>query len=108
MQTRWEYLTPPEFKKLAREEQVCLVPLGSLERHGDHLPYGTDTLISHHLAIKVSEAEPCVVFPPYMFSQLHESAAFAGAIALSPRLTLKVFEVLLDQIAHNGFKNSGA
>ena len=42
MQVRWEYLTPPEFKKLVKEEQICILPLGILERHGEHLPYGTD------------------------------------------------------------------
>ena len=38
MQVRWEYLTPPEFKKLVKEEQICILPLGILERHGEHLP----------------------------------------------------------------------
>ena len=27
MQVRWEYLTPPEFKKLVKEEQICILPL---------------------------------------------------------------------------------
>mgnify|MGYP002603813090 CR=1 FL=1 len=31
MQVRWEYLTPPEFKKLVKEEQICILPLGILE-----------------------------------------------------------------------------
>jgi len=104
MQTRWEYLTPPEFKKLAREEQVCVVPLCSLERHGEHLPYGTDAFIGHQLAIMASQIEPCVVFPPYWFGQIHEASAYAGAINFPTRLTLEIFETLLDQIAHNGFK----
>jgi len=104
MQTRWEYLTPPEFKKLAREEQVCVVPLCSLERHGEHLPYGTDAFIGHQLAIMASQIEPCVVFPPFWLGQVHEAAAYAGAVNLPTRLLIEVLETLLDQIAHNGFK----
>jgi len=104
MQTRWEYLTPPEFKKLAREEQICILPMGSLERHGEHVPYGIDTVVAHTVACKAAEIEPCVVFPPYWFGQVHEAAAFAGAINFPTRLLLEILETLLDQIAHNGFK----
>ena len=52
MQVRWEYLTPPEFKKLVKEEQICILPLGILERHGEHLPYGTDGLSVHAIACR--------------------------------------------------------
>ena len=69
MQVRWEYLTPPEFKKLVKEEQICILPLGILERHGEHLPYGTDGLSVHAIACRAAELEPCVVFPTYWFGQ---------------------------------------
>ncbi len=101
---QWELLTPAEFKKLAREEQICILPIGSLERHGEHLPFGTDALTSHHLACKAAEMEPCVVFPPYWFGQVHEASCFAGAINFPSRLCLEMLETLCDQIAHNGFK----
>ncbi len=104
MQVRWEYLTPPEFKKLAKEEQICILPIGSLERHGEHMPYGTDALVAHEIALRAAQIEPCVVFPHYWFGQVHEAAAFAGAINFPTRLLLEMLEVLLDQIAHNGFK----
>lgn len=104
MQVRWELLTPPDFKRLAREEQVCIVPIGSLERHGDHMPFGTDAIIAHTVACRAAEMEPCVVFPPYWFGQVHEASCFAGAINFPAAQLLQMLETLLDQIAHNGFK----
>lgn len=104
MQVRWEYLTPPEFKKLAKEEQVCILPIGSLERHGEHMPYGTDAINAHNIACRAAEMEPCVVFPPYWFGQVHEAACFAGTVNFPMDLLLKMLETLLDQIAKNGFK----
>jgi len=104
MQTRWEYLTPPEFKKLAREEQICILPMGSLERHGEHVPYGIDTVVAHTVACKAAEIEPCVVFPPYWFGQVHEAACFSGTINFPAPLLLQLLETLLDQIAQNGFR----
>ena len=104
MQTQWEYLTPPEFKKLAKEEQICILPIGSLERHGDHMPYGTDGLIAHKVACMAAEQEPCVVFPVYWFGQLHEASCFTGTVNFPTEFLVKMLEILLDQIAQNGFK----
>jgi creatinine amidohydrolase len=40
---RWEELTEPEFSKALKTTRgVCLLPIGCMERHGDHLPLGTD------------------------------------------------------------------
>ena len=104
METRWEMLTPPDFKKLAKEHKVCVLPIGSLERHGEHMPFGTDALIAHAIAVGASKKEPCVVFPAYWFGQVHEAACFAGTINFPTRLCLEILETLLDQIAQNGFE----
>ena len=103
METRWEYLTPPEFKKLTSEHKTCILPVGVLERHGDHLPYGTDGLSIYAITLAASRLEPCVVFPIYWFSQVHEAACFTGAINFPMAMCLQMLETLLDQIAHNGF-----
>lgn len=103
MQVQWECLTPPEFKALVREEKLCVLPMGSLERHGEHMPYGTDGMTAHAVAVAAAKDAPCVVFPPYWFGQVHEAACFAGAVNFPQRLLLEMLETLLDQIAHNGF-----
>lgn len=104
MQIRWEHLTPPDFEKLAQEEQLCIVPIGSLERHGEHMPFGTDALVVHNVACRAAQQEPCVVFPPYWFGQVHEASCFTGTINFPTDLLCKMLETLLDQIAQNGFK----
>ena len=104
MQVRWEHLTPPEFKKLAREEQVCILPIGSLERHGDHMPFGTDGIVVHEICVKAAEQAPCVVFPTYWFGQVHEASCFTGTVNFSTDLCCTILQNLLDQIAMNGFK----
>jgi creatinine amidohydrolase len=103
-QVRWEYLTPPEFKKLAKEEKVCILPIGSLERHGEHMPFGTDGLTAHKVSVLAAEKEHCVVFPAYWFGQVHEASCFAGTVNFPTDLLCKMLETLLDQIAHNGFE----
>ena len=104
MQVRWEFLTPVDFKALAAKEKLCILPIGSLERHGEHLPFGTDALTAHTVAVKAAEKEPCVVFPPYWFGQVHEASCYAGTVNFNQKLLLEMLEILLDQIAGNGFE----
>ena len=58
----------------------------------------------HAIACRAAELEPCVVFPTYWFGQGHEASCFAGSVNFPPRLLYEMLEVLLDQIARNGFK----
>jgi creatinine amidohydrolase len=102
---RWEELTEPEFSKALKTTRgVCLLPIGCMERHGDHLPLGTDLYIAEAIACRAAQKEPAVVFPPYMFAQINEARCFPGTVALSPALLLELFTAVCDEIARNGFK----
>lgn len=104
METRWEMLTPPDFERLAREEGLCAVPIGSLERHGEHMPFGTDGLVCHEVVYQASQQTPCVVFPTYWFGQVHEASCFTGTVNFPTALLCQMLETLLDEIAANGFR----
>ena len=40
---KWDELSAPEFEKAVIAcKGVCVVPIGVIEKHGDHLPLGTD------------------------------------------------------------------
>ncbi len=43
---RWEELSVPEIEALDRDRTVVILPLGSVEQHGRHMPVGTDTLLA--------------------------------------------------------------
>lgn len=100
---QWELLTPKDFEKLAKEEKVCVLPIGTLERHGEHMPFGTDTLVPHKIAVEASKIEPCVVFPAYYFGSINEATCFSGAVNLSSNLALNLLEEICDEIGRNGF-----
>lgn len=104
-QVRWEHLTPSEFEKLAREERLCVLPIGSLERHGEHMPFGTDAIVAHEVCCRAAQKDACqcVVFPPYWFGQVHEAGCFAGTINFPAPMLTSMLKMLLDEIARNGF-----
>jgi len=62
---RLELLRPDEICDEMRRCPAVYVPLGPLEWHGPHLPYGTDPLIASELALRLAErlgglVHPCV------------------------------------------------
>ena len=83
---------------------VCLVPIGCLEKHAEHLPIGTDVLAAEAIAQGAARLEPAVVFPAQHLAVTNELKSFAGVIATPTHLLIQVWENLLDEIARNGFK----
>ncbi|MEJ8281917.1 creatininase family protein [Pseudonocardia spirodelae] len=66
-----------------RAAAVALLPVGSLEQHGPHLPLTTDTLVACAVADRVAQAHTVRVLPPLTFSCSHEHAAWAGTVSIS-------------------------
>lgn len=100
---QWEYAKPAEFEKMAREEKVCILPMGVLERHGEHLPLGTDALVAHKIAVEAAKKEPCMVFPMFYFGQIHEASFASGAVAFETDYMLGLLRNVCDEIGRNGF-----
>lgn len=49
---------------LASDDATVIIPVGSLEQHGPHLPLGTDTLLSTHVAEGVARIAPSTLVAP--------------------------------------------
>ena len=54
----WEDLTMPGLEALRQQTQTVILPLGSLEEHGPHLPLGTDTFHAMEVARRVAGSAP--------------------------------------------------
>jgi creatinine amidohydrolase len=101
----WTKITSVELKQACIESgSVCLLPFGCLERHSDHLPLGTDSLLACKLACLAAEKETAVVFPPQHYMMVASAAAQPGAIVFDAGLSMTVVETLLAEISRNGFK----
>ena len=101
---QWENLTSTDFARAVQDTGVCILALGVLERHSEHLPLGTDMLNSHAVACLAAQAEPAVVFPQFYFGQIYEARCFPGTLTLRPTLLIELLQGVLAEIARNGFK----
>lgn len=94
----WEELTAQDFQKAAKETQVCVIPMGVVEKHGYHLPLGTDMIIGRTIAGMAAEIEPFVIFPYYFFGQINEARHVPGTIAVSPKMQMELLEEVAEEI----------
>src|SRR5512144_2501871 len=102
---RWEELTAPDFvKAIDRSAATAIVPLGIVEKHGPHLPLGTDLLNARELALRAVKREYSIVFPPYYVGQIFEARHQPGTIAYSERVMWDLLQETVDEIARNGVK----
>lgn len=101
----YEELTAPDFiKAVERAGQTCIIPIGIMEKHGPHLPLGTDLIDVREVARRAAEQEYSIIFPHYYFGQIYEAKHQPGTIAYSPQLVWNILEETCDELARNGIK----
>jgi len=102
---RLEELTAPDFvKAVEKSSKTCIIPIGVFEKHGPHMPLGTDLYMAREYSLRAAEKEYTVVFPWYYFSQINEARHQPGTISYSPELIWKVLQETLDELNRNGFE----
>jgi len=102
---KMEELTSPQFAKAVElSGGVCVIPLGIIEKHGPHLPLGTDLFESREAAAAAAKKEYAIVYPPYFVGQIFEAKHQPGAIAYSNELMWKMLEETCRELSRNGLK----
>ncbi len=105
LSVRWEELSAPDFAKaVERSAATAVVPLGIIEKHGPHLPLGTDLLDARELVLRAVKQEYSIVFPPFYVGQIFEAKHQPGTIAYSQRLMWDLLQETMDEIARNGIR----
>ena len=105
LSVHWEELTAADFRgAIAQSHGTCLLPFGILEKHGPHLPLGTDLLNVRHAALTAAQQDYAVVFPEYYFGQIFEARHEPGTVAYSSHLQLELLQETTDEMARNGCK----
>ena len=103
---RFEELRVPDVEALDRERTVVLLPLGSVEQHGRHMPLGCDTILAHAVALAAAErykGRVAVLPPPwYGFSAHH--MAFAGTVTLRAETLMAIVEDIVASLVAHGFR----
>ena len=97
----WGY--PKEAEQAKKERWPILIPVGTMEYHSDHCPYGCDTLVAMGIAKKVAEKINAVVFPPIWYGVA--SYAVGGPEKNTIQVDCDTFEIYMYSILKSLFKS---
>lgn len=82
-------------------KDTILLPIGSTEQHGHHLPLGTDTLVAARLAAEAGKAAGVLVAPPMWFGWCPHHLAFPGTANMQPdTIVAMVTDFCLSMVRH--------
>src|ERR1700757_1539951 len=105
LSAKWEELTAPDFVQAIHQSQgTCVLPFGIIEKHGPHLPLGTDLLDVRFAVMNAVKQEYAVVFPEYYFGQIFEAKHQPGTVAYSLTTQLTLLQETVSEMARNGCK----
>ena len=98
-------LTWPDVKDFLTEHDVAIVPVGSCEQHGPHLPIDTDAYDAFWLSLKASEKAQCaIVALPLNYGVSLHHMDFPGTVTLSPHTLEQVAYEVVYSLTKHGFK----
>ena len=101
---KWEDLSVIEFQEsIAKTKGVAIIPIGCLEKHGYHMPLGTDMFIAKTIAEKAAEIEPALVVPTAPYGIISEAQHRYGCLSITSKLQYELLEELCDELARNGY-----
>jgi creatinine amidohydrolase len=90
-------------ESIGKSSQTCILPIGILEKHGPHVPIGSDLIQVREWSARATKKEYAVVFPDYFYGQINEARQQYGTFALPERVVWDLLEATCDEIARNGF-----
>ena len=103
---RYEKLTWPEINEAIEMNQVCIVPCGAVEQHGDHLPLDVDLVCPGGIAKGVGEKLPdqVLVLPTLAYGYTGHVMDFPGTINTHYETFIKQVMDVTKSLAYHGFK----
>lgn len=101
-----ENLTWPEVKALKFNDKIVLLPLGSFEQHGPHLPFTTDTDLVTAVARRVEQQRPkkILCLPTLWPGHSTHHLAFPGTLSVSQMPYINTVIELCRSIVNMGAK----
>lgn len=83
---------------------AAVLPVGSFEQHGAHLPLATDTLVAQVIAQAVCDAHGLFLLPPVTISCSHEHAAWPGTVSISSTTLTSIIRDVAASVRRSGIR----
>ena len=99
----FDELSMKEVEKAAKTRKAVIIPVGSVEEHGQHLPLCTDSIQPEHVALEVARRTRCLVAPPLRYGVCISTRNFPGTISIGFESLYRIMRDILEEFIRNGF-----
>lgn len=89
---------------LSQGGKLALLPIGSVEMHGPHMPAGTDALVAKAFAFRLAERANGLVLPEISYTWAGATDGFPGTVSIEPELVQKTVAAVAEKVLKMGFK----
>jgi creatinine amidohydrolase len=105
---RMSTATYPEIQRAVDRAAVLVLPVGSVEQHGPHLPLNTDSVIAARLACCIETDRPLVLAPTLDYAadsrpRTGGGRQFPGSVGLPGSLLAPVLSRVVSEFLRHGF-----
>ncbi|MGD8524477.1 MAG: creatininase family protein, partial [Desulfobacterales bacterium] len=103
----WGELSWPEAQQRFQQVDIALLPVGSIEQHGPHLPLDTDAFDANYLALRVADAcsdpKP-LVLPSISYGVSYHHDDFKGTVSISNDALARLVYDIGISVSRNGIR----
>ncbi len=100
-----EEITMEEFKKGLKKTKTLIIPFGTVEEHGRHLPLSTDTIIAVEVLRLVEERKKVFIAPPLHYGVCTTTRLHPGTISITPETLRRITLDMVRDSFKKGIKN---
>lgn len=100
-----EAITSYEFKDAKKEIKTVIIPVGSIEAHGPHLPLATDLYTIYEICKKLSERIKVFVAPPVYYGLCRSTHPLPGTISLKGEVLKALILNIISEFYRHDLKN---
>jgi creatinine amidohydrolase len=88
----------------ARGSRIAVLPIGSFEQHGDHLPLITDSTVACAIAAAVAEQYSLFLLPPVTIACSHEHAGWPGTVSIRSVTLAAIISDIAESLQQSGIE----
>lgn len=88
-----------------KTSDTVLIPVGSLENHGLHMPLGTDIMIPNKIAELINKKSGILIAPSVNYGATDALSGFPGTVSIGTEVLIALLRAVCDQLYRYGFRH---
>jgi creatinine amidohydrolase len=97
-------MTWPELKQVAEEKGAAIIPFGTNENNGLHLPLSLDSIVAYEMSLRLSQESGVPVAPLIPWGNSSLFARYPGTIVIRSEILVELIKDICRSLGRHGFK----